>query len=272
MTKRKSYIPKEFREDYLDYMKDKSKYGSEIPPVVPKEKPTLEMYGITKEVQEANEKRHVLYYRIAGVVFLIILAIAIYLFERDFKGFWSFVGRLIAALFVSFLFGGMYTFGIVDGIKTDVDKRIEKYNKHLEAWKYWYELYPQKKVVSYWQKLSGYKFEKELAQIFIKNGFDTEITKKSGDGGVDIVLNPNGKKIYIQCKAYKSHAGVAVVRELLGCMELNDVEYGVIACTGGFTTGAVEMAMKVGIHLLDAHDIVALMNKDIPQDYFYRGM
>ena len=270
MTKRKSYIPKGYEEDYVQYMRDRSKYGPVIPPVVSKEKPTLEMYNITKEVQEQNEKRHTLYYRIAGILFLVISSFVIYRIVRDSDGFFSFVGRLFAGIILCCVFGGMYTFGIVDEIKTDVDKRMEKYNKHLEAWKYWYELYPQKKVVSYWQKLSGYKFEKELAQIFIKNGFDTEITKKSGDGGVDIILNPKGKKIYIQCKAYQSHAGVAVVRELLGCMELNDVEYGIIACTGGFTKGAVEMAMKVGIYLLDSRDIVALMNMDIPQDYFYR--
>ncbi len=52
MTKRKSYVPKEFREDYLEYMRDRSKYTPEIPLVVSKEKPTLEMYNITEEIRK----------------------------------------------------------------------------------------------------------------------------------------------------------------------------------------------------------------------------
>ena len=284
MTKRKSYISKEFEEDYVQYMRDKSKYGPEIPPVVSKEKPTLEMYGISQEIVQKNEEQRKLYDKRTRLIFRcimgVLLPVAIYKILRSvsYVDAWSFIVSFLAYCWMAFwimLCVGIPIFVVIclifrGGYDSSVDKKLAEYNQHLKAWKYWYELYPQKKVVPYWQKLSGYKFEKELAQIFIKNGFDTEITKKSGDGGVDIILNPKGKKIYIQCKAYQSHAGVAVVRELLGCMELNDVEYGIIACTGGFTKGAVEMAMKVGIYLLDSQDIVDLMNMDIPQDYFYR--
>ena len=52
MTKRKSYIPKGFEQDYVQYMRDRSKHGPEIPPVVSKEKPTLEMYNVTEEIQK----------------------------------------------------------------------------------------------------------------------------------------------------------------------------------------------------------------------------
>ncbi|MBP5534951.1 MAG: restriction endonuclease [Alphaproteobacteria bacterium] len=277
MTKRKLFIPEGYEEDYIRHIRQESKYiqrksqfaEAEIPPLVPKWKPTLMMYNITDEIQEKNKQRHSLYDKIGFYVFLFISLIIIYKGLCTAKGFSSFIGILLHRAFICLIFVGGPV-GAILSIKTGVDKRIEKYNRHLEAWKYWYELYPRKKVISYWKDLSGYKFEKELAQIFIKNGFDTEITKKSGDGGVDIILNPKGEKIYIQCKAYKTRAGVAVVRELLGCMELNNVEYGIVACTGGFTKGAIEAALMAHITLLDSSDIVKLMDKDIPLDYFYR--
>ena len=62
----------------------------------------------------------------------------------------------------------------------------------------------------------------------------------AGDGGVDLrVQDPDGVEAIIQAKRYAKPAGPAIVRELIGTLALHkSAKYAVLACTGGFSTGA----------------------------------
>jgi len=52
--------------------------------------------------------------------------------------------------------------------------------------------------------MDGQEFEKFLALLFSKIGYSTELTKVSGDQGIDIIAEKNGKKIGIQAKYHSS--------------------------------------------------------------------
>lgn len=54
----------------------------------------------------------------------------------------------------------------------------------------------------FWFDLDPYEFENEVALWYERKGYNCKVTKKSGDGGVDIVLTKGGKKAYVQCKRY----------------------------------------------------------------------
>ena len=45
---------------------------------------------------------------------------------------------------------------------------------------------------AWWWGLDGWQFEEEVAKIFILNGYKATVTKGSGDGGVDIIVEREG--------------------------------------------------------------------------------
>ena len=68
--------------------------------------------------------------------------------------------------------------------------------------------------------LSGIDFEGVCQQLVEKMGFQTETTKASGDGGIDLIARNyqpllSGKYI-IQCKRYSGSVGEPIIRDLYG--------------------------------------------------------
>lgn len=115
------------------------------------------------------------------------------------------------------------------------------------------------KTEVYWKGMSGFEFEANLYEVLTRQGIKAELTKKTGDGGVDIwVLSAKGR-VAIQCKAYKKQAGPAAVRELYGVVHGSKAIMGILACTGGFTSGAIEFSnSNKGIYLADLRDIILM--------------
>ena len=118
-----------------------------------------------------------------------------------------------------------------------------------------------RKEVEFWESLSGAEFERELASLFIRVGYQVEMTPMSRDEGVDLVLKRNGKIGIVQCKRYAQPAGPAIARELLGSMVAYHADYAVLACTGGFTQGVHEFVRDKELHLMSVHDIVQLSER-----------
>ena len=144
--------------------------------------------------------------------------------------------------------------------ETEIDIQFKQYQRDKQNWIWWTELYPKKKVKTYWQQLDGYSFEKELASVFLANHYKVTVTSKSNDGGVDIILNKNNQTTYVQCKAHKSKIGVAVVRELYGVMQSDNIKSGMVASLNGFTSGAIEFANEKNIMLISVEDIISMIN------------
>ena len=124
--------------------------------------------------------------------------------SEEFDGFAIFCAIIVLMILQ------IYFKPFVGAKATEIDKKIREYETELEYWKWWTELYPKKKVAAYWLSLNGYEFEKSLAEVFSANGFETYLTPKSNDGGVDIILrNKNNDEIYVQCKAMHYHEAAA---------------------------------------------------------------
>lgn len=227
-----------------------------VPPR-PKRKPEMIDYGITdniikqnilrKEQQESNRKELFLIIQIGIVLFILI--------SEKFDAF-SIFGAVIFIMCSQF-----YRDLFCRAKTTEIDNKIREYETALEHWKWWTELYPKKKVAVYWFSLNGYEFEKSLAEVFAANGFEAYLTSKSNDGGVDIILkNKENDEIYVQCKAFHGKAGVAIVRELYGVMQSNGISQGIIACLGGFTSGAQDFAKDKNIKLLSIDEIIKMIS------------
>lgn len=108
----------------------------------------------------------------------------------------------------------------------------------------------------WWETLSPFEFEKEVGKWYQKKGYRMNVTRKSNDGGVDVVLTMNGETTYVQCKQWNYQVPVGVVRELFGVMASHGVKKGIVVCLKGGTKGAVDFANDNGIRIVTHHDFV----------------
>jgi HJR/Mrr/RecB family endonuclease len=123
----------------------------------------------------------------------------------------------------------------------------------------------------WWETLSPFDFEKEVGKWYQKKGYRVNVTAKSNDGGVDVVLTMNGETTYVQCKQWNDQVPVGVVRELFGVMASHGVKKGIVVCLNGGTKGAVDFANDNGIRIVTHHDFVK-ETKPISKTYTSRDI
>ncbi len=100
--------------------------------------------------------------------------------------------------------------------------------------------------------MEGRDFEFFCADLLSKCGFiEVEVTKGSGDNGVDILAEKDGVSYAIQCKRYDEPVGVKAVQEAYAGRDYYDRMVGVVMSNQYFTKGATQMAQKLKILLWD---------------------
>ena len=116
------------------------------------------------------------------------------------------------------------------------------------------------------QHLDPYAFERLAQRLLRECGFsDVQVTKRSGDGGIDGTGKLRIQGIFsfnvaFQCKRYKGQVGAAEIRDFRGSLDTN-IEKGVLITTGAFTKAAKEEASCPGKRLIDLMDGEELINK-----------
>lgn len=116
----------------------------------------------------------------------------------------------------------------------------------------WFLLRAKKKMPSSIDLLEGHDFEYFCADLLRKRGFqEVEVTKGSGDYGIDILAEKDGITYAIQCKCYAAPVGVKAVQEAYAGRDYYDCMVGAVLTNQYFTTPAVEAAKKLKILLWD---------------------
>ena len=101
-------------------------------------------------------------------------------------------------------------------------------------------------------EMEGHDFEYYCADLLKANGFlEVEVTKGSGDFGVDILAEKDGITYAFQCKCYDDTVGVKAVQEVYAGRDYYDRMVGVVMTNQYFTQPAVELARKLNIMLWD---------------------
>lgn len=108
----------------------------------------------------------------------------------------------------------------------------------------------KKKHVEYWKSLDGLRFEREIAELFRRRGFEVELTSPSGDQGVDLFLKKGGRTIVVQCKGQADYVSPGVVRDLYGTMIHFKADEAWLVTTCGFHKGAQSFAEGKPIKLV----------------------
>ena len=101
-------------------------------------------------------------------------------------------------------------------------------------------------------EMEGGEFEQYCAQLLKEHGFDeVEVTRGSGDYGVDVLAQREGITYAVQCKRYDGPVGVHAVQEVYAGKAFYDRMVGVVMTNQYFTAPAVEMAVKLQVLLWD---------------------
>lgn len=215
--------------------------------------PQEEDYGVThddiiadeiKRQRKVNENK---YGRILSCIVILGL-ITNYFFQQTgsiFSGL--IIGVFSYPLYVSFII-----FILFRDYESAVQDAFTRYITDCIAYYNW----QQKLKKDFWLCLSGHQFETELAKVYRSNGYNSIVTKGSGDKGVDIILEKDSDKILVQCKAHKKAVGPAVARELFGAMNSFGIKKGIIASLSGFTKGVYEFVKDKEIELISIDEIL----------------
>lgn len=108
----------------------------------------------------------------------------------------------------------------------------------------------------YWFDLDPFEFEKEVAYWYEQQGYKAQVTQKSGDNGVDIIISKEGYTAYVQCKRYRTaKVDRPTLNALYGVVCANNVNQGIVVCLLGITEGAKEFANNVGIKVVTVDDL-----------------
>lgn len=132
------------------------------------------------------------------------------------------------------------------------------------AFLFWYRRHKQKKhlanlSIDQLYSLSPADFERYVAGLFRKKGYQVKLRGQKGDRGVDLELfQPGGRKAIVQCKRYRHRVGPDIVRELFGTMIHERVHHAFLVTTADISQAAREWATFKPMTLIDGTTLVKI--------------
>jgi hypothetical protein len=99
--------------------------------------------------------------------------------------------------------------------------------------------------------MNGQEFEKFIAELFGKMGFETKVTKASGDQGIDVIASKNGDTIGIQAKCYSNTVGNSAIQEVVAGKNYYRLDKAMVITNNFFSDSARQLATANSIVLWD---------------------
>ena len=106
--------------------------------------------------------------------------------------------------------------------------------------------------------MNGHEFESWVAAKLVFYGWKADVTRGSGDQGVDVIAARFGKQVGIQCKRFTGSVGNGAVQEALSGKQFYRLNYAVVISTGNYTKSAKALALRSGVVLAGVKDIPTL--------------
>lgn len=124
----------------------------------------------------------------------------------------------------------------------------------------WIFIRKQRKKTDAFEDMEGHEFEFFCADLLRDRGFvEVEVTRGSGDYGIDILAEKDGITYAIQCKRYGTPVGVKAIQEAYAGRDYYDRMVGAVMTNQYFTSPAVEAAGKLKILLWDGGYLEEMM-------------
>lgn len=110
------------------------------------------------------------------------------------------------------------------------------------------------------KRMHPFKFEDYIAKLYKNMGYSVKQTKRTGDGGKDMIATKNGQTYFVECKRYSDPVNVHKMRDFVGACVLGgkDVK-GIYVTTSSFTNDAKSAANRIGIQMIDGNKLMSMV-------------
>ena len=167
----------------------------------------------------------------------------------------NFIQWVIIWLFGTFLFVGITQFFSTKKSKKNFGNNTlrfqNKYNKRQEN-----------QSSKHFDFMDGHEFEYFCADILKQNRFlSVEVTRGSGDHGIDILAEKDGITYAIQCKCYSSNIGNSAIQQAHTGKSIYKKDIAVVLTNRYFTAQAKEEAAALGVKLWDRDKLNSMIEK-----------
>jgi len=100
-------------------------------------------------------------------------------------------------------------------------------------------------------QMNGAQFEQFVAKLFTLMGYTTEITKHSGDQGIDVIAQKSGIRTGIQAKRHAGKVGNSAVQEVVAGKAFYHLDKAIVITNSEFTQSAKDLAKATNVELWD---------------------
>lgn len=140
--------------------------------------------------------------------------------------------------------------GLIDAIKTQQEKEDLLYNDYSS----------QNKVTIYdIDLMSGTDFELFVKELLESMHYKCQLTKTTGDQGIDIIAEKDKVKIAVQTKCYSNKVGNHAIMEAVAGMKHYSASKCMVITNNYFTKKAIELANSNSVILWDRDALVEKM-------------
>jgi restriction system protein len=98
--------------------------------------------------------------------------------------------------------------------------------------------------------MTGTEFEDYVAARLRRAGWRVTFTPVSGDYGVDLIAEKDGKSVAIQCKRHGNSVGVAAVQQVVSGARHHGCTKSIVVSNQEFTQAAKQLAFTHGCQLI----------------------
>lgn len=120
--------------------------------------------------------------------------------------------------------------------------------------------------------ITGHDFEHFCADLLRAHGFiNVNVTKASGDHGVDILAEKGGHRYAIQAKKYSGAVGNGAIQEVFTGRAFYNCTYCAVFTNSTFTKNAIEAAQRLGVGLWGRDTFESMVMKRYGQRPQYRN-
>lgn len=99
--------------------------------------------------------------------------------------------------------------------------------------------------------MTGEEFEHFIATLFARMGYSTQVTQLSGDQGIDVIAEKDGKKLGIQAKCYSGSVGNSAIQEAAAGKAHYNLDKVLVITNNYFTDSARQLAASNNVVLWD---------------------
>ena len=120
--------------------------------------------------------------------------------------------------------------------------------------------------------MDGWEFEEYVAKLLVRDGYiHVEVTRGSGDQGVDILAQRDGVSYAVQCKHYTGKIPNKAVQEAYAGAEFYGCDVPVVLTNSFFSPSALELGDEIGVELWDREELKKRIGQDVEWGRTYFG-